>query len=315
MATIGAAATTRKKPLLAQLKLDLPKYVILAPAIILLFMFNYMPIYGVLIAFKNFKAAKGILGSDWAGFHYFELFLRDPNFWRVMKNTLLINIGNLLFGFPFPIIFALVINELRSKKFVKFAQTVSYLPYFISWVVAASIIRSILSPSTGMVNNAIKFFGFEPIYFLSKSSFFQPLLIISGIWKGFGMSAVYYIAALAGIDQELYQAAAVDGAGKMRQAWHITLPGLRNIIIVLFVLQLGSIMSIGFDQVFLLYNPMLYETGDVISTYTYRLGFPDSGVPQYSLSSAVGFTQSLANFILVFNANRLAKKYAGWSLW
>jgi putative aldouronate transport system permease protein len=169
-----------------------------------------------------------------------------------------------------------------------------------------------------MINGALSWLGFEPVYFLSKRQLFQPILILTNIWKGFGMSAVYYIAALAGIDQELYQAAAVDGAGRLRQTWHVTLPGLRNIIIVLAVLQLGTIFSIGFEQVFLLYNPTVFETGDVISTYTYRLSFmPEGtqGAPQYSLSAAVGLMQSAVNFVLVLGANRLARKVAGWSLW
>jgi putative aldouronate transport system permease protein len=310
--SLNRVAIPRKKTFVARFRRDFSKYVIILPAVVLVLMFNYLPIYGVLIAFKDFKPFIGLWGSEWVGFKYFGLFLRDPVFWRVIRNTLSINLANLVFGFPFPIIFALVLNELRAKRLVKITQTISYLPYFISWVVVAAIFVSILSPSTGLINKFLALFGVEPVYFLSKASYFQPILVISSIWKGFGLSAVYYIAALSGIDQELYQAASVDGAGRLRQTWHITLPGLRNIIIVLLVLQIGSIMSIGFEQIFLMYNPMVYDTGDVISTYTYRIGLVNK---QFSLSSAIGFMQSVVNFILVFSANWLSRRIAGWSLW
>ena len=206
-----------------------------------------------------------------------------------------------------------MLNELRSKRLKKFTQTVSYLPHFISWVVVASILTEVLSPTTGLVNTILgSLFGTEPIYFLTKANYFRPILVFAEIWKSFGMNAVYYIAALSGIDSELYEAAAIDGAGKLRQTWHVTLPGLRNIIIVLLVLQMGTLINVGFEQVFLLYNPTVYEVADVLSTYTYRLGIESK---QYSLTSAIGLTQSVINFLMVFFANRLSKKVAGWSLW
>lgn len=292
---------------------DLPIYGLLLPAILLLLVFNYVPIYGVLIGFENFSPFKGIWGSEWVGFANFRYFLQDVEFWRVMRNTLTINFYQLIFGFPVPLIFAILLNELYSPKFKKVVQTVSYLPYFISWVVAASIVISVLSPENGMLNNLRHMlFGAEPVYYLIKENYFQPIIIISAIWKGFGMDAVYYLAALTSIDQGLYEAAQIDGAGKFRQIWHITLPGVRSIAIVLLVLQIGSITTIGFEQIFLLYNPTVYSVGDVISTYTYRLGVKQV---QYSLTTAIGITQSIVNFILVFSANKLSKKVAGWSLW
>jgi putative aldouronate transport system permease protein len=277
-----------------------------------LLVFHYFPFYGILLAFKNFNPIKGILASDWAGLTYFKLFLQDRTFWKVMGNTLSINLKSLLIGFPFPIIFALVINEIRSKRFVKFTQTVSYLPHFISWVVASAIIINVLSPSVGLFAHIWRFFGREPVYVLTKKEYFQMVIVIAGIWKGFGMSAVYYTASIAGVSQDLYDSAAIDGAGRLRQTWHITMPGLRNIITVLLVLSMGNITTIGFDNIFLLYNPSVYETGDVISTYVYRMGVQKA---QYSQTAAVGLTQNVVNFMLVMLANRLAKKIGGWSLW
>lgn len=294
-------------------KKSIPVYTLLLPAMLLLLVFHYAPIFGIVIAFKDYSPFLGVIGSKWVGFKYFKDFLYDKYFWRVIRNTLTINFYHLLFGFPFPIIFALFLNELRSNKFKKVVQTISYLPHFVSWVVVASIVTTVLSPSIGIVNGFLKnVFNIEPIYFLSKERYFRSILVISGIWKGFGMSSVYYIASLASIDQELYQAAAIDGAARLRQTWHITLPGLRNIIIVLLVINVGSIITIGFEQIYLLYNPLVYDVGDVISTYTYRLGIEKI---QYSLTSAIGITQSAVNFLLVYSANRLSRVIAGWSLW
>lgn len=292
---------------------DLPIYALLLPAVSLLLVFHYVPIYGIVMAFQDFSPFRGISGSSWVGFTNFAYFLRDAEFWRVMGNTLLINFYQLIFGFPVPIIFAVLLNELTSSRFKKVVQTVSYLPYFISWVVAASIVISVLSPEGGILNNARHLLtGAEPVYFLTKEMYFRRIIVISGIWKGFGMSAVYYLASLTSIDPSLYEAARIDGAGKLQEIWHITLPGIRSIAIVLLVLQIGSITSIGFEQIFLLYNPTVYRVGDVISTYTYRLGIMQV---QYSLTTAIGLTQSAVNFILVYSANRLSKKIAGWSLW
>lgn len=288
-------------------------YSLLLPAMILLFIFHYMPLFGVLMAFQDYSPFKGILRSEWVGLKNFRYFFCDINFWFVMRNTLVINIMQIVVGFPVPIIFALFLNELWSTKFKKFVQTVSYLPHFISWVVAASIVTSVLSPSTGVINIILKnIFHIEPIFFLAKKEYFRSIVVLSAIWKGFGMSAVYYLSALSSIDPGLYEAAYIDGAGKFRQTLHITLPGIKTIAVVLLVLNVGSIVTIGFEQIFLLYNPAVYDVGDVISTYTYRLGIEET---RYSLTSAIGLTQSIVNFILVMAANRIAKAFAGWSLW
>ena len=310
------ALKARKSPstsLRVRFKKAIPIYMLLMPSVVLLIIFHYFPIYGILIAFKDFSPFKGILGSDWVGFKYFVNFLTDENFWRVMRNTILINVYQLIFGFPIPIIFAMLLNELWSNRLKKLTQTVSYLPHFISWVVVASIVTELLSPTSGLVNNLMTHvFKLDAIYFLTKTQYFRTILVLSGIWKSFGMSAVYYIATLASIDTELYEAASIDGAGRWKQTFHITLPGLRNIIIVLLVLNLGNMITIGFEQIFLLYNPLVYDVGDVISTYTYRLGIEKT---QYSLTSAIGLSQSVVNFILVYSANKLSRSLAGWSLW
>jgi putative aldouronate transport system permease protein len=286
---------------------------LLLPGLALLLLFHYFPIYGILIAFKDFSPFRGIWGSTWAGLKYFAYFLREETFWKALRNTVVINAYQLLFGFPVPILFALLLNELWSNRYKKVIQTISYLPYFISWVVAASLVTTILSPSTGILNGFLEtVFGIEPIYFLGKQKYFRSIIVISDIWKSFGFQSVYYIASLASIDSNLYEAASIDGAGRLRQIWYITLPGLRNIIIVLLVLQVGSMINIGFEQMYLLGNPLVYEVGDVISTYVYRLGIENT---QFSLTAAIGLTQSLINFVLVFGTNRLARAMAGWSLW
>ncbi|MDY3286887.1 MAG: ABC transporter permease subunit [Eubacteriales bacterium] len=310
-ASVGKERLKRRRR--AKLRRSAWVWLMFAPAIGLLLVFHYFPIYGIVMAFEDYSPFRGFLGSKWVGLQHFRRFLTDENYWRVMRNTIVINLYQLIFGFPFPILFALMLNELWSNRSKRVMQTFSYLPHFISWVVVASIVTELLSPTTGLVNMVLtRVFGMEPIYFLIKQRYFRTILVVSGIWKTFGMSSVYYIAALSGIDTELYEAAAIDGAGKLRQTWHITLPGLRNIIIVLLVLRMGNMITIGFEQVFLLYNPLVYDVGDVISTYTYRLGLVDT---QYSLTTAIGLTQSVVNFAMVYGANRLAKRVAGWSLW
>ena len=292
---------------------DIPVYLLILPAALLLFVFHYLPIYGIVISFQDFSPFKGVLNSNWVGLKNFEHFLSDSNFWRVFKNTIIINLMQIIIGFPIPVLFAIFLNELWSNRFKKVVQTVSYLPHFISWVVAASIITSALSPASGIINKFLEgAFGIEPIYFLAKEEYFRLIIVISNVWKELGMQSVYYIAALASIDTELYEAAKMDGAGKIKQTIHITLPGLRSIIIVLLVLKIGRMVTIGFEQIFLLYNPLVYDVGDVISTYTYRLGIEQT---RYSLTSAIGVTQSVVNFILVYAANKAARKIAGWSLW
>ena len=311
--TVKTHAGRREGRLRFRASRDIPRYFLLLPTLILILVFNYGPIYGILIAFQDFSPYKEIAGSSFIGFKHFSYFLTDENFWRVMRNTIIINFYQLIFGMPVPVVFALLLNEVKNSFCKRIVQTISYLPHFISWVVVASIVSSVLSPTTGIVNGFLQnVFGMEPVYFLAKEQYFRIILVSSSIWKGFGMSAVYYLAALTSIDPQLYEAAKIDGANKWRQTLHITLPGIAPIFVLLFILQIGSMISIGFEQIFLLYNPLVYDVGDVISTYTYRLGIIQT---QYSLTTAIGLTQSVVNFIFVYTANRTAKNIVGFSMW
>lgn len=292
---------------------DIPIYILIAPALLLIIIFNYLPMYGLIIAFKDYNPYRGIMRSSWVGFKYFEQFLKDPNFWRVLRNTVLFNVYYLIFGFPAPIILALLLNEVGKKWFKKIVQTISYLPYFISWVVVSGVVVSILSPTSGIINVVLhNLFGIKPIYFLAKPEHFRTIVIASWIWKDIGYYSIYYIAAMTSIDPQLYEAAKIDGANRWKQTLHVTLPGIKPIAMVLFMLTVGNLMTVGIDQIFNLYNPLVYNVGDVISTYTYRLGLESM---QYSLTTAIGITQSLINFALVYLANKIVKKFNGWALW
>jgi len=292
---------------------DIPVYLLLAPALALLIIFCYFPMYGIIIAFKDYNPFRGIIASPWVGFKYFAYFLSDENFWRVFKNTILLNLYYLLCGFPAPIILALLINEVAGKWFKKTVQTISYLPYFISWVVVSGIAISVLSPTSGIINIMLQnVFGIEPIYFLAKPEYFRTIVIATWIWKEMGYYSVYYLAALTSIDPQLYEAARIDGASRWKQTLHITLPGIKSIAMVLFMLTIGNLVTVGIDQIFNLYNPLVYSVGDVISTYTYRLGLEKM---QYSLTTAIGVTQSIINFLLIFSANKIVKKLNGWAMW
>jgi len=304
----------RRKNLQFRAGRDIPRYLLILPAFLLILIFNYGPIYGIIMAFQDFSPYKGITGSNFVGLEHFRYFLMDPNFWRVMGNTIIINFYQLVFGMPIPVIFALMLNEVRHMAFKRTIQTISYLPHFISWVVAASFVSAVLNPSTGIVNSMlINVFGLEkPIYFLVKEQYFRTILVSTNIWKGFGMSAVYYLAALTSIDPQLYEAARIDGANRWKQILYITLPGIAPIFTLLLILNIGSMITIGFEQIFLLYSPTVYNVGDVISTYVYRLGLVQT---QYSLTTAIGLSQSVINFVMVMTANITARKLVGYALW
>ncbi|MBP1988842.1 ABC transporter permease [Paenibacillus eucommiae] len=296
-----------------RIRKTVPLYVLLAPAMVALFLFNYMPMYGIIIAFQDYSVFKGVLGSDWVGWKHFSYFLHDRMFWVVMKNTLIINFYDLLFGFTSPIVFALLVSELYQKKFKKLVQTISYLPHFLSWVVVSGIMYQILSPTDGLFNKMlVGLFHIEPIHFMMQESTFRSILVIADIWKGVGWSAILYFAVIVGIDKTLYEAAWIDGAGRVRQLIHITLPHLVPMIVLLLLLRLSSMFGIGFERVFLLQNAMVYEVSDVISTYIYRIGLVKS---QYSLTTAIGLTQSVLGFLLLVSSNRAAKKTVGMGLY
>lgn len=287
-------------------------YLLLLPGIVALFIFNYIPMYGVVIAFKEYNIFAGISASPWVGFLQFERLFRNPDFSRVIVNTLLISTYKLICGFPVPIILAILLNELRNKHFKKITQTVLYLPHFISWVIFAGLIITFLNPTTGVVNDIISRYGGEKIDFLASKRMFRSILVITDIYKGVGWGTIVYLSAISGVDPNLYEAATVDGASRFRQIWHITLPAIRSVIVVLLILNLSNILNAGFDQVFLLYNPLVYEVGDIIDTYVYRKGLVDSN---YSLASAAGLFKNGIALILIVTTNYIVKKFGEEGLW
>lgn len=294
-------------------KRDIPLYLLILPGFLIILVFAYIPMYGISLSFVDFNPYKGILSSPFVGLKHFVFFLSDPDFWKVFRNTVMTSLFMLIFAYPAPIILALALNEVKNIFFKRIAQTISYLPYFVSWVVVASIVISILAPETGLVNQMLtNVFGVESIYFLGKQEYFRSILVISAIWKDIGINSVYYMATLTGIDPQLYEAAKMDGATRFQQMRYITIPSLRYIAVILLLLQIGSVLNVSFEQVYLLSNPLVYNVGDVISTYTYRIGIENA---QFSKTTAIGLTQSLFSFILVFSANKLSKKIAGWSMW
>lgn len=297
--------------LLKSLKKDWQLYTFLILPIIYLIVFQYLPMIGNVIAFRRFVPGGSMLGEEFVGLRYFKMFWNDRTFWRVFKNTVAIGGYTLLFNFPLPIIFALLLNELQNIKFKRFIQTASYLPHFISLVIVAGMIMEMLS-ANGLVNQIIEFFGGTRIVFLQESSWFRFIYVASESWQKTGWGAILYLAALTNIDPNLYEAAAIDGAGRLRQTWHVTLPGIMPTIVTLLILNIGSFMNVGFEKVFLLYNPLTYETGDVISTYLYRIGL---GSANFSYATAIGLTQAVIGFVMVMGANLLSKKLTSRSLW
>jgi putative aldouronate transport system permease protein len=285
--------------------------IMIFPAIVLKFIFQYIPMYGILISFKNFKPFLGIAKSKWVGLDNFAYFLSDPKFWQVMKNTVILNFYHLVFAFWAPIIFAILVNEVVNLKSKKIIQTISYLPHFLSWVVVAGIVNQLLSPSEGLINIVIKALGYEPIYFMASSQYFRSVVVISDIWKGIGWGAVLYFAQIAGIDSSLYEAAYIDGASRLRQVFHITLPGMMPMIILQLLLTLSRFLNIGFENIFLLQNTMTREVSDVLSVYIYQLGLVEA---KYSLTTAMGVMFSLLGFLTLTGANKLSKKISGMGL-
>ena len=288
-------------------------FVLLAAALVWTIIFRYVPMYGVIIAFKKYRFFDGIWGSEWVGLHHFtRMFSGTTDFGRVFRNTVLISLYRLFWGFPAPIILALLLNEVRQRHFKRTVQTISYLPHFLSWVVLGGMIRSILSPSTGVVNSIIEGLGGDRIHFLANVEWFVTVLISTGVWQQVGWGSIIFLAAIAGVDPQLHESAIVDGAGKLRQAWSITIPSIIPVIIIMFILRVSDILDAGFDQIFLLYNPAVYEVADIIDTYVYRVGL---GELQYSFAAAVGLFKNVIGLILVLIVNRIAKTFGEYGLW
>ncbi|RED52774.1 ABC transporter permease [Cohnella phaseoli] len=290
-------------------------YFLIAPGIIYYLIFHYIPLYGVVIAFKDvspFDGVKEILTSEWVGLKHFRNFTNSYYFWDIMRNTLLISLYRLIFGFPAPILLAILLNEAKNILFQRVVQTVSYLPHFISMVIVAGLLTTFLTTDGGIVNTLLQQMGLKQIFFLGDANYFRSVLVISGIWKEVGWGTIIYLAAIAGIDAHLYEAAKLDGAGRMRQIWHVTLPGMSFIITLLLILSIGGLLDAGFEQIFLLYSPSVFKVADIIDTYVYRKGLVDL---QYSYAAAVNLFKSLIAVILLLGANYLAKKYKQEGIW
>lgn len=304
-----------KKNFLVRLKDDLIKnraaYLLVLPIVLYYILFCYKPMYGILIAFEDFSPGAGILGSKWVGFQHFLNFFDSHYFWLLLKNTLTISITSIVIGFPAPIIFALLVNELRSNKFKRLTQTISYMPHFISMVVACSLIRFFVADK-GPIVAFFSMFGMEKVSLLSKKELFVPIYVLSNIWQGLGWDAIIYLAALSGVNEELYDAAKIDGANRWKQTLHVTIPGISGTIIIMLLMSLGHIMSVGYEKIILLYNEGIYDTADVISTFVYRKGLISM---EWSYSTAVGLFNSVINFILIIIFNRISRKVSEVSLW
>lgn len=280
-------------------------YLILLPGVMYYIIFSYVPMYGIQLAFKDFMINKGILGSPFVGLDKFKYVLADDLFWRAFKNTLIISFGKLIFVFPVPILLAILINEVSDGRFKKFMQTVFTFPHFLSWVIVSGIVLNIFN-STGAINNLISTLGFEKQNFLVNLFLFRPLLFITEAWKETGWSSIIYLAAITTINPEIYEAAVLDGANRFQKIFHITWPGIKSTVVILLILTIGSTMTSGFDQIFNLYNPVVYAVSDIIDTYIYRVTF--QGSTDFGFSTAMGLFKSVINFALLLSANKIAKK-------
>ena len=286
-------------------------YLMLVPVIVYLLIFCYAPMYGVVIAFKDFKPRLGIMGSEWVGLKYFKEFVGSVFFSRTLKNTLMLSGLNLLFGFCAPIVFAILLNEVRNLRFKKMVQTVTYLPHFITTVIIASLIL-IFTDSDGFITQIVNSVTGHEGSLIGDKHMFRPIYVISDIWQSFGWGSIVYLAAIMGINPELYEAARIDGANKFKQIIHVTIPGMLPIIVIMFIMAVGGLMNVGWEKAFLLQSPVTYDTSDIISTFVYRKGFEDMN---YSYSAAVGLFNSMINLILLIGANKMSRRVNGSGLW
>ena len=309
------ASLAPQTPVWQRIKRDLYNnrhiYLMLLPVVLYYILFHYQPMYGAQIAFKNFSPVRGIWGSKWVGLKHYQAFFRSYYAWRIIRNTLVLNLYQVFFGFPAPIILALLLNELYSTGYKRTVQTLTYLPHFISLVVVCGIILDFLARD-GAVNEILQLFGIKPIPFMVLPEWFRFVYVSSSIWQQIGWGSIVYLAALSAIDQELYEAAKVDGAGRWRQTWAVTIPGIAPTIIIMLILRMGRMMNIGLEKVLLLYNPNIYETADVISTFVYRKGLLEMS---FSYSTAVDLFNSVINFLMLVIVNRMSRSMTRTSLW
>ncbi|HOJ10753.1 MAG TPA: ABC transporter permease subunit [Clostridiales bacterium] len=309
-----ASITTsiKQSPFIRNFKNEIFMHALVLPTVVYFFIFAYMPMYGILVAFKDFSFAKGIWGSNWVGLEHFMTFFKSMYFPRLVKNTVLISVYSIIWGMPFPIIFALLLNEIKNRHFKRIIQTVSYFPHFVSTVIIVGLMVSFMSPVDGIVNILRVRYGHEAINFIQSTKWFRTLYIGSGIWQGFGWGSIIYLAALSGISNELYEAAYVDGATRWQQTIHISIPGIMPTFIILFILSVGGIMSVGSSKIILMYTPATYDVADVISTYVYRKSLIGG---EFSFGAAVGLFNTVINYALVFVTNKISKKVSDISLW
>lgn len=310
----GAAAPAKKsdRGFLGNLVYYKEYYLMLIPGLLFFLVFCYGPMYGLVIAFQDYYPLKGISGSAWVGLKHFQKLFSDPFFLSVLKNTLIISFYKILICFPAPIVLCLALNEIKNLKFKKFAQSVSYLPHFISWVVVSGIIIEFLSPSRGPINILLQNLGFEPIFFVAEPEYFRGVLVLSDLWKSIGWGSIVYLAAVTGVDPTLYEAAEMDGAGRIKKIIHVTLPALIPIITVMFIMESGKVLNDSFEQVYNFLTPSTYAVGDVISTFVYRMGIQKM---QYSFTTAVDLFKNIVSFILVMLTNYIARKTNDYALW
>ncbi|MFD0696319.1 ABC transporter permease [Paenibacillus sp. GCM10027628] len=302
----------RRSSLLKSIGSRYDLYLMLLVPIVWYLVFNYGPMYGLQIAFKNFSPAKGILGSKWVGLEHFERFVGSYYFWRLLWNTISINLFSLLFAFPVPVFLALLVNEIRNKAFSKLVQNITYIPHFISVVVMVGMLMLFLSPRGGPVNTIIEAFGGAPVRFLDSAAWFKTIFIGSNIWQNMGWQSIIYIAALSGVNPQLYEAAKMDGASRLRRIWHVSVPGILPVIVILLILDIGHFMNIGFEKILLMQNDLNSESSDVISTFVYSTGILKG---EYSYTAAIGLFNSIVNLALLVLVNRFARKKAETSLW
>jgi len=291
--------------------MQLPLHLMILPGLLLILVYSYGPMFGTIIAFQDFNPARGIIDSEWNGFDNFRYVMALPDTMQVIWNTLVIAVGKIIVGLIVPIVVALLLNEVRKEYFKRTVQTMIYLPHFLSWIILGGVLIDILSPTYGIVNQFLKWIGLESIYFLGSNSWFRPMLVMSDVWKEFGFNTIVYLAALTSINPTLYEAAVIDGANRWKQTLHITLPGMAPIIILTTTLALGRVLDAGFDQVFNLYSPQVYETGDIIDTFVYRLGIVDA---QYGVATAVGLFKSVVALILLSTSYFLAYRFANYRI-
>ncbi len=288
-------------------------YLMLLPGLAFYAVYKYAPMYGTMIAFKDFNILSGIFNSPWSDpwYKHFKYFYDSPYFESILRNTILISVYKMIWGIAPGILFAILLNEIRNQKFKRIVQTITYMPHFLSWVIIYGILLIFMSETTGLINTWIKGFGFDTIPFLTSTEWFRSILVSTEIWKDFGWNAIIYLAAIAGIDPSLYEASKVDGAGRLRNIWHITLPGIRNVIILLFIIKLGHILEAGFDQIYIMYNVQVYPVADILDTYVFRTGLEQLN---FSLAAAIGLFKSMIGLVLVLVANKIARRW-GEGIW